>query len=58
MKHVSYPVNLCSRGRGGVCEGEIKKKGEKTKREGGKGEKEEGREVEEEAERVREKKIE
>ena len=25
MKHVSYPVNPCSGGRGGVCEGEIER---------------------------------
>lgn len=41
MKHVSYPVNPCSRGRGGVCEGEIE-----IGKERGNGEEE--REVEEE----------
>lgn len=44
MKHVSYPVNPCSRGRGGVCEGEIE-----IGKERGNGEEE--REVEEEERR-------
>lgn len=47
LKHVSYPVNFCSSGRGGVCEGEIERGKER-----GVGGIQEGREVEEEEEKT------